>query len=54
MCAIERLLETAWTACDFDAVQLEVGEELTKLRRLESLEDAAKLDQHWTDLGIGD
>lgn len=54
MCAIERLLETAWASCDFDAVSLEAREELARLRRLESLEDAAHLDQHWTDLGIGD
>ena len=54
MCAIERLLETTWTSCDFDAVQLEARAELARLRRLESLEDAAHLDQHWTDLGVGD
>ena len=54
MCAIERLLEAAWTAADLDTVELEAREELTRLRRLESLEDSALLDQHWTDLGIGD
>ena len=54
MCAIERMLEAAWASCDFDAVQLEARDELARLRRLESLEDAAALDQHWTDLGVGD
>ena len=54
MCAIERMLETAWSSGDFDAVQLEVRRELARLHRLESLEDAAQLDQHWTDLGGGD
>jgi hypothetical protein len=54
MCAIERLLETTWASCDFDAVQLEARAELARLRRLESLEDAVHLDQHWTDLGVGD
>lgn len=53
MCAIERLLETAWATCDFDAVQLEAKDELARLRRLESLEDAAHLERHWTDLGVG-
>jgi len=54
MCAIERLLETTWVSCDFDAVQQEARAELARLRRLELLEDAAYLDQYWTDLGVGD
>lgn len=54
MCAVERLLETAWGSCDFEAVRLEAGAELERLRRLESLENEAHLDQHWTDLGVGD
>jgi len=54
MCAIERLLETTWASCDFDAVQHEARADLARLRRLKSLEDAAHLDQHWTDLGVGD
>lgn len=54
MCAIERMLESSWASCDFDAVQREARDELARLHRLESLEDAAQLDQHWTDLGVGD
>jgi hypothetical protein len=54
MCAIERMLEAVWASCDLDAVQLEARDELARLHRLESLEDAAQLDQHWTDLGVGD
>jgi hypothetical protein len=54
MCAIERLLETVWAYCDFDSIGPEARDELAKLHRLESLEDAAYIDRYWTDLGIGD
>ncbi|MGB5696734.1 MAG: hypothetical protein WBM46_13835 [Polyangiales bacterium] len=54
MCAIERLLETAKKPCDLEAVRLEARAELRRLRHLESLENTAHLDQHWTDLGVGD
>jgi hypothetical protein len=50
----KRLLETAWSSCDFDAVRLDARAELDKLRRLESLDREAHLDEHWTDLGVGD
>jgi hypothetical protein len=54
MCSIERLLEIAWASCDFGEIELEARDRLAKLRRLERLEDSAQLDQHWTDLGVGD
>lgn len=54
LCSVERLLDTAWSSCDFDAVRLDARAELDKLRRLESLDHEAHLDQHWTDLGVGD
>ena len=50
----KRLLETAWSSCDFDAVRLDARAELDKLRRLESLDREAHLDEHWTGLGVGD
>jgi len=43
-----------WATRDFEAMEPAVREELAKLRRLESLENEALLDQYWTDLGVGD
>ena len=54
LCAVERLLDDAWTSCDLDAVASAVRGELSKLRHLESLEDRAHLDLYWTDIGVGD
>lgn|GEM_PF-5648868 len=52
--AVDRLLEMGWATRDFEAMEPAVREELAKLRRLESLENEALLDQYWTDLGVGD
>lgn len=53
-CAVDRLVDQAWTSCDFEALAPSVREELARLRRVESLDNQASLDQHWIDVGVGD
>lgn len=54
LCTIERLLEQAWSSCDLGTLSDDVSQELDRLRRVESLENQAHFDQHWTDIGVGD
>lgn len=54
LCSIERLVENRWSSCDFNTLSADVQEQLDRLRRIESLESGAHLEQHWTDIGVGD
>ncbi len=54
LCVVERLLKQVWTGCNLDALRPALRDELARLRRVESMETRAYLDQHWTDIGVGD
>lgn len=54
LCTVDRLLDQAWEVDDSGSFFDAATEELVRLRRLESLENRAYLERHWTDLGVGD
>ena len=54
LCSVDRLLDEAWSVQDRDGLRMRLHQELGRIRRVESLEDRADLEQHWIDLGVGD
>lgn len=54
LCNLERLIEKGWGSLGLDAIRPALGDELAKLRRIESLENEAQLALSWTDIGVGD
>lgn len=54
LCSVDRILDDAWSPEKREGLEPAVRAELSRLRRLAALENRADLDQHWTDLGVGD
>lgn len=52
--ALEHLIEKAWSSFSLDEIGTALDSELAKLRRIETLENQARLDLSWTDIGVGD
>jgi hypothetical protein len=48
------LIEKAWSSFSLDEIGTALDSELAKLRRIETLENQARLDLSWTDIGVGD